>query len=196
MGGLLRTRVFEVDADLVDSLIPDISRDRGAMPDSKLDTPASITRMVGSPLTSISQTAEIDPDVLAKLLTSGATGPGILVDKQREVTWWPHLASTWGYSRVGEFFGSGGATGTLGFRQHHGIAQLRVEYRVNHSLNTKLRADAEIIWEGAAPPSGRARAFFVPFSHQDGAARYLVIIFTLFSKQSPPEAHEPAATSM
>ena len=109
-------------------------------------------------------------------MADGAKDPGLLDDQTREGTWWPKLATSSHYMRRGKVHGDGWVDGFLGVRRHKDVLQLRVEESVMHGMNSALLW-AGIAWEGSAPPSEAARAFFIPFSRQDGTARYLVIAF-------------------
>ncbi|MEO7318097.1 MAG: serine/threonine-protein kinase, partial [Chthoniobacteraceae bacterium] len=191
-------RAFEADAALVEKLVPNQTRLAGEMQDSELQTPK--TRLVGSPITVSSQTAEISADVLARLLPDGSIKPGMLVDKRREISGWPRVADTWGHSWNRESFGMLSGSGFLGFRSNNGGLQLRTEYRVTYRNNTPQYVSAQIAWEGNAPPPGAARAFFFPFTNQDGQARFLVVAFEInplgaanpIATPSPEGAPEPA----
>jgi hypothetical protein len=145
------------------------------MQDSELENPNQ-KPWIGPPPNAVSQTAEISGDVLARLLTDGASEPGLLIEDRRNISWWPRVAAGRSYSRTGDFSGAGSAGGFLGVRQRKGVLHFRVEYRVTHSLNCKYQS-ALIVWEGSAPSHGAVRGFLIPFSREDGTARVLLVAF-------------------
>ena len=156
----IHTCIFEADAKLVDQLVPGPSRERAG-------------DVHGGPV----QTAEVSAGVFARLLADGAKEPGLLDDQTREGAWWPKLATSSHFMRRhGKVSGEGWVDGFLGIRRHKGVHQLRVEDNVMYGMNSYFLY-ARIDWEGSAPPSEAARAFFIQFSRQDGTARYLIIAF-------------------
>jgi hypothetical protein len=163
----VRYRVFETDAALVDKLVPSETRQRGDEREKGLI-------YSGSPPNAVSQMAEIGRETLSALLSNLSDSPGMLVDRQREVLMWPKMADSESYSRSN---GVGGLGGFIGFQRSHGAAQLRVQYHVHHLINVRQAVNAEIFYEGAAPQSGSAHAFFVPFTREDGSEKYLVVEF-------------------
>ncbi len=92
--------------------------------------------------------------------------------------------------RHGKVHGEGWVDGFLGIRRHKDVRQLRVELNVMQGMNSAYEC-WKIAWEGRSPPPKiawdsnsppeAARAFFLPFSRQDGTARYLVIAFEVGS---------------
>jgi len=171
----VRYRAFEADAALVEKLVPEKTRLPGEMQDSELQTPK--TRLVGSPLTVASQTAEVSADVLARLLPDASAKLGVLVDKDRSISTWPRVSDTWGYNGNDAFHGNLMGTGFVGVRSSQGGSQLRSDYRITYRNNTSQYVSAQIAWEGAAPQPGGARTFFLPFTTTDGKARFVVIAF-------------------
>jgi hypothetical protein len=160
----IHTRIFEADAKLVDELVPGPTRNPGQM---------QVRIATGR---SAPQTALVSADVFARLLADGAKEPGLLDDQTWEGTWWPKRATSSHYMRHGKVNGSGNIEGFLGLWRYKDVLRLRVEENVLHGMNS-IYLGATFAWEGSSPPSGAARAFFIPFSRQDGTARYLVIAF-------------------
>jgi len=189
-------RVFEADAALVDKLIPGAQRKGVAQPDTKsnsqegLDSGSqSIGKFSmsthGTKLTD-AQLAEISFTTLDALLNRIADKPGILVDQTSMVLsgWWqPGLADGWSYSRASDkLLGNGGATGTLGFRDRDGQAEIRINENVNHNIDLTGRGtvdlNAKLFYDGIIPPTG-ALAFVVPFIRKDDSTHYLVVVYEI-----------------
>ena len=180
----IRYRVFELPADLLDQQIPPTSRTSAELPDPDAVAPSEYT---GSPFTASAQTIEVPDALLATLLRNAVTPPGLLTDGSRFVDYWPRIADSWNYSFAQpNFLGGGGATLFLGIRSFNRQLQLRVEGVVTHDLDTRLRAQAPIIWHGNAPSPNTSRLFLVPFFRKNGDPEYLVIANT---------ANEPQAVS-
>jgi predicted Ser/Thr protein kinase len=172
----IHTRVFEVDAKLVDELVPGPTRKPGQMQDSEeaIRVEPSKSGQTAQGALRAAQTAEIGADVFARLLEDGANPPGVLDEELREGYWWPKVAMNSHYLRQGKIAGGGNLEGFLGLRRDKGVLQLRVEYNGLHGMNSAYQV-VKIVWEGGAPSPEAARAFFIPVSRTDGTARYLVI---------------------
>ncbi len=129
--------------------------------------------------------AEIDAAVLATLLQPGAAGSGLMVNSvkpgEQIYQWYP---DTWGYTNAQA---SAIAKGFCGMGRDLHSLKYRLRYRVSHIDNTNARypVTAEISYEGPTPPSGQARAFFIPFAREQ-QAKYLVIAFAV--KAGPGDA--------
>lgn len=161
----IHTRILEADAKLVDELVPRPTRQpaHAHAHDSALLIPGRDP-----------QTAQVKAAVFGRLLADGANPPGLLDDQAREGNWWPKQATSSHYFRRDKVAGYGLVDGYLGVRRHKDILQMRVQYEVLHGMNGPYEY-ALIDWEGSVPPPETARAFFIPYSRRDGAARYLVI---------------------
>ncbi|MEI7729747.1 MAG: serine/threonine-protein kinase [Verrucomicrobiota bacterium] len=187
--GEVRYRVFEAEASSVDTLVPETTRKPGQMMDRELEIP-NRPAQIGSPVNMVSQTTEIDGEVLGKLLLDCSKPPWLLVDNRYGFYPWPGMAVSWSYSRLGEFFGTGGGSGILGVQRRNGVLQLRTESHPTHSLNCAYQ-NALIVWEGNAPQPGRARTFFLPFSRKDGSAKFLVIAFEVSNGEPAKRSIQP-----
>jgi len=152
----IRYRVFEAPADIVDKVVPNANR-------SQLDSSAY----------SVAQVSATDLELLLKSISAR---PGLLVDHSRRISWWPRIADSWSYSRAdGTLLGGGGGAGFLGVRQKRGIREIRIEYDVTHSINTRETIQLKVLYEGAI--SGEAIVLLKPFEREDGTRLVHVLAF-------------------
>ena len=160
-----------------------------------MPSPASAAYTLAPPYTAVAQMAEINGAVLAALLHSAATNSGLLASATKngeDIYQW--RADAWGYTNA---LASGKAEGFCGMGRDLRSVRFRIRYRVSHTVSGNLRypVTAEISYEGLIPPTGKARAFFVPFSRSE-QARYLVIVFSATNAiAKPTAATSPAGQS-
>lgn len=167
---LIRTRIFECNAELVDNLVPPASRSPLVPPPDSDTTGHSEYAMV--------RTAETDHGVIAAILADPGSEPVLLRDSSRDVPWWPKVADTWSYAT--HFNGqsvSGSGGGFVGLRRHRGVLELHSEYNVQHTTAQGESVTAAVYYEGSAAPAGRARIFLIPVAGENAPPRYLVITF-------------------
>jgi tRNA A-37 threonylcarbamoyl transferase component Bud32 len=170
-GTQLNYQVFEADAALVDRLVPFDAREPG----NALSRAGTYT--LALPYTAVAQMAEIDGAVLAALLQPAATNSGLLVNATKEgrgiYQWRP---DDWSYRNT-QASGKGEGFCGMGHDRHNSV-RFRIRYQISHiPSGARYPVTAEISYEGRTPPSGKARAFFIPFGREQ-QAKYLVIVFT------------------
>ena len=184
-------RVFEADAEPVDRLIPPHTRARGDMPDE--DEVAGRMTRSGAPINAAAQMVEVDSGVLALIAAGADAGTtGTLCQQSRPIDGWPRVADSQSWARPGV---TGTLSGFLGTRKIGGVQQMRVQYTLGH-LRGKVTVNAQIHYEGPSPGDGRARVFLVPFTLEDGARRYLVVVFETAREvgdAASPMTRRPAA---
>jgi serine/threonine protein kinase len=162
-----RCRVFEADAEFVNSVVPLDTRESSTMPED-----GSVRH--GNLSSNPAEMAEISQDTLVSLLNNDAEGVALLTENRRKVpfVFWPRLAQAMSYAGTN---GVGSLGGFVGVKSERGKLRLRLEYRLTHLHRSTVTS--EIFYEGIAPQANRARVFLVPFTRTDGAARCLVAAF-------------------
>ena len=153
---VIRYKVFETPATLVDRIVPAVNR----------------TPIEGSTYL-LAQGTQGD---LTALQDGMLTDSGLLVDRSRRIYFWPKEADGWTYCRVDEkVVGGGGGAGSLGVRSKHGRHEIRVEYLVIHTINTREPIQSKLTYEGAL--SNRVLIALMPFRRTDGEAVVHIIAF-------------------
>jgi tRNA A-37 threonylcarbamoyl transferase component Bud32/uncharacterized membrane protein YhdT len=183
-GTELNYQVFEADAALVDQWVPFDVREPGN-PHSSAGTytlaPAS---------TATAQMAEIDGASLTALRQPA--GSNLLVNTTRKgenIYQWS--SDSWSY-HTDQASGKGQGFCGMGHDLHSLL--FRIRYQVTHLVegNPQHPVTAEISYDGPTPPSGHARAFFIPFGrHQQ--AKYLVVVFAANAPSTAPARQPPSA---
>jgi hypothetical protein len=185
---------FQMDAGLVDRLIPVSTRENGVMQGIKPDMAESQVTAAstnGVFTWTDSQCAEISPETQTRLRNemeaNGAKGGGLLAESSPSpsVEHWPVGAPLfWGYANGINGHEVGGGRGVLGIEHTGRGLQIRIECNLDHRAND-LRdglVQSKILYEGPLPQTN-ALAFLVPFEKKDGSAHYLVVVFEI---SAPP----------
>jgi hypothetical protein len=133
------------------------------MQDSELQTPK--TRLVGSPLTVASQTAEVSADVLARLLPDASAKPGVLVDKDRSISTWPRVSDTWGYNGNDAFHGNLMGNGFVASDPAREAPSCGRNTASPIANNTSQYVSAQIAWEGCGAAARWSANVFPAFYH-------------------------------
>ncbi len=153
----IRHRIFEVPAELLDEVVPPEKR-------------TSITNSTYS----IAQGSQAD---LSTLMDGMLSDSGLLVDASRRISVWPKTADTWAYSKTdGELLGGGSGAGFVGVRSRGGHHEIRIEYDVNHTINTREPIQSKLTYEGALADDGVLIALR-PFKRTDGVAVVHIVAF-------------------
>lgn len=153
---VIRYKVFEAPANLVDRIVPAVNR----------------TPMEGSTYL-LAQGTQAD---LTALQNGMLTDSSLLVDHSRRIYFWPKEADTWSYSRAdGKLVGGGTGAGFLGVRSKGGRHEIRIEYRVGHSINTREPIHSKLAYEGAL--SNSVMIALMPCPRTDGEAVVHIIAF-------------------
>jgi tRNA A-37 threonylcarbamoyl transferase component Bud32 len=185
-GTELNYQVFETDAALVDQLVPFDVREPGNAVSS------AGTYTLAPSYTAMAQMAEIDGPILSALRQSAATNSSLLVNATRKGENIYHWTSdAWSYN-TGQSSGKG--QGFCGMGRDMQSLRFRIRYQVTHIVggNARHPVTAEISYEGPTPPSGKARAFFIPFG-RDQQAKYLIVAFVT-KAASKGTASEPPSS--
>jgi hypothetical protein len=154
---VIRYRIFEAPAKLVDEVVPAENR----------------TPLMGSAYT-ITHGSRAD---LSALLDGMFADSGLLADASRRISFWPKTADTWTYMRNdSKLLGAGGASGYLGVRSKGRRHEIRIEYDVTHTINAREPIHSKLAYEGAMPDNGVLIAL-CPFQRTDGAAVVHIIAF-------------------
>ena len=154
---VIRYRIFEAPAKLVDDVVPAENR----------------TLLTGSSYT-VARGSRAD---LSALLDGMLADSGLLADASRRISFWPKTADTCSYTRAdSKLLGAGGVAGFLGVRAKGSRHEIRIEYDVTHTINTREPILSKLAYEGAIPDNGVLIALG-PFQRTDGAAVVHVIAF-------------------
>jgi len=182
----LNYQLFEADAALVDRLVPFDVREPG----NALSSAGTYT--LAPSYTAVAQMAEIDGAILNALLQPAATSSGLLVNTTRMgESLYQWRSDAWSYKTDQA---SGKGQGFCGMGRDRQSVRFRIRYQVSHIVggNARHPVTAEISYEGPTPPSGKARAFFIPFG-RDQQAKYLVIVFAAKAASKDTASEPPPA---
>ncbi len=183
----LNYQVFETDAALVDLRVPFDVREPG----NALSSAGTYT--LAPSYSAVAQMAEIDDAILSALQQSTTTNSGILVNATRKgenmYQWSP---DAWSYKTDQA---SGKGQGFCGMGRDMQSVRFRIRYQISHIVggNARHPVTAEISYDGPTPPTGKARAFFIPFG-RDQQAKYLVIVFAAKAASKNAALEPPPAS--
>jgi len=153
----VRCRVFEISKEIAEKTIPKTNR-------REIDN-------------SVHSVVSVSKAESASLLENVSDKPGILRDHSRTRSRWPREADAWCRSIANEVIhGSAGGAGFLGVRSLYGRLEIRIQYSIFHTVNTREPLQSRIVYEGLFPAEG-SLAFFAPFERRDGTERVHVILF-------------------
>jgi hypothetical protein len=153
---VIRYKIFEAPATLVDRIVPAVNR----------------APIEGSTYL-LAQGTQAD---LTALQDGMVTGSGLLVDHSRRIYFWPKQADAWTYAWSDEkSVGWGTGAGFLGVRSKGRRHEIRIEYRVGHDINSREPIQSKLTYEG--PLSNSVLIALMPFQRTDGEAVVHVIAF-------------------
>ncbi len=154
---VIRYRIFEAPAKLVDDVVPAENR----------------TPVMGSSYT-VARGSRAD---LSALLDGMLADPGLLADACRWISLWPKTADGCTYTRADSKLPvAGGVAGYLGVRSKGNRHEVRIEYDVTHTIDTREPILSKLACEGAILDNDVLIALS-PFQRTDGAAVVHVIAF-------------------
>jgi serine/threonine protein kinase len=191
-GAQIHYAVFQMDAPLVDRLIPVAVRENGVMRGIKpnlAESQVTAASTNGVFTWTGSQRAEISPETQTRLrnemTANGAGNGGGLFESSTAVDHWP-IGGTigGGYANGNDGNEAGGGTGFLGVERTDRGLLIRIECDLDHRANDLRNnlVQSKILYEGPLPQTN-ALAFLVPFEKKDGSAHYLVALFEI---SAPP----------